>query len=268
MTVQSSETQHLEEGVWWETVPGYRVLLVVLACAALFHVGGLLSGFFSSAYRSLPRIDQIRWNLRLIAFIHALISTVIGLYVFHFEPLLWEDPVDGWSDLCWWISPVTCGYMFFDLVLVLWNFKIVLDNPMIVAHHIYILAGSLLFWAQAPLAWGYCCNLMVTELSTLFLHINAFFLMTESPKGKLYVTNGLALFFAFTHRLAVSAYLVYWLYSVRHEVMAVSPFVFYFYFTGSVLLGLLNLYWYWEIFYRVLQHFFPSLLTRQKTKLL
>lgn len=67
--------------------------------------------------------------------------------------------------------------------------------------------GGILYWLYAPVAWGYCwcvtqsifkqitellfkppceccSNLMVTELSTIFLHINAFFLMSKAASGK------------------------------------------------------------------------------------
>lgn len=98
-------------------------------------------------------------------------------------------------------------------------------------------------------------NLMVTELSTIFLHINAFFLMTDSAKGKvcallradktasdshisnriqIFVTNGLCLLFAFTHRVIISLYLTHWLYTMSHEIMRVSPFLYGSYIHGSL----------------------------------
>jgi hypothetical protein len=72
------------------------------------------------------------------------------------------------------------------------------------------------------------------------------------------VANGLCLLFAFTHRVAVSLYLTYWLYTVSHEIMSVSPGLYNFLFYGSVVLALMNINWYSTLVMRVVQHFLPS----------
>jgi len=249
-------------------VPAYGVIVAIGLWGGVYLLGDLVSSRLSKSYASFSPAEKLRWNLRVVAFVHALVSSVAGFRVYYHDTQLWDNPISGWSDLCYLVSPLTWGYMLFDLVFVTWNWNAVAaENPAIILHHLYILVGGFLYWMYAPVAWGYCCNLMVTELSTIFLHINGFYMMTDSAKGNIYAANGMCLLFAFTHRVAVSLYLTYWLYTVSHEIMSVSPGLYNFLFYGSVVLALMNINWYSTLVMRVVQHFLPSLSQEKDDKL-
>jgi len=250
----------------WLVIPTTRVVVSVCIFYAIFLLGGRISSWLSDSYNTLSAVDKIRWNLRVVALTHALASTAAGFRIYYYDTQLWDDPIGGWSELCYFMSPWTWGYMLFDLAFLVWNYAIAMENPVIILHHLYILIGGALYWIYAPVAWGYCCNLMVTELSTIFLHINAFYLMSGAPKGKLFVANGLSLLVAFTYRVVISLHLTYWLYVKNEEISSVAPALYNFLFGGSIVLGAMNINWYIVLLMHVVRHFFPSVKTTENKR--
>ncbi len=83
---------------------------------------------------------------------------------------------------------------------------------------------------------------------------------------QIYTLNGLLLLVAFTHRVVISAYFTYWIWSVQDQILRVSSFWFSFLFIGSIVLGGMNAYWYCELVKRVVYHFVPSL-AKDKAKM-
>ncbi|KAL6068911.1 Transmembrane protein 56-like [Balamuthia mandrillaris] len=277
---------YVEDHGFWSVVPLKTLCAVFLACVTLSFLSDKACHFLFEPYKRFSRHDRIRWNLRVIALIHASIATVVGFRIFHFELPIFRDVIAGWSDSCYMMSPLTTGYMIFDLLVLCSNSKLLNDSPSILLHHLYIISGGILFWVYAPVAWGYCCSLMVTELSTIFLHFNAFFLLLDQysllnlqnnnnnkeisrpqqaqpfqwRKTRVYQLNGILLLLAFTHRTVISFYFSYWLWSVQGDVRRVSEGWYLFLFCGSLLLAGLNSYWYSLLCRAVLQHFAPKLL--------
>ncbi len=45
-------------------IPIARIVVVLFCCCTLHLLGDFISSKCSSTYRSLPKVDKIRWNLR------------------------------------------------------------------------------------------------------------------------------------------------------------------------------------------------------------
>ncbi|KAL6041154.1 Transmembrane protein 56-like [Balamuthia mandrillaris] len=144
---------YLEDHGFWSVVPLKSLCAVFLTCVTLSFLSDKACCFLFEPYKHFSRHDRIRWNLRVIALIHASIATVVGFRIFHFELPIFRDVIAGWSDSCYMMSPLTTGYMIFDLLVLCSNSKLLNDSPSILLHHLYIISGGILFWVYAPVAW-------------------------------------------------------------------------------------------------------------------
>jgi len=91
------------------------------------------------------------------------------------------------------------------------------------------------------------CSLMVTELSTVFLHLHSLFNICGMEKSKVAKVNIALFMISFTHRIGMSFWYIYWLFTKQDDILRVSSFWFYFLAIGSVGLGALNCYWYYLV---------------------
>jgi len=239
-------------------VPVGRIVAVVASFFALYFASNFICLRTIKSYKTFSFLDKVRWNLGAVALLHAFVSAVAGFRIFYYDHQIFDDPVSGWSDLCYTMSPWTWGFMIFDLFMVLFHFELLIEMPTVLLHHAYILTGGFLFWVYAPVGWGYCCSLMITELSTVMLHFNTFMIMCRWTSNLVYVANGLGLVVAFTHRTTMSAWFVWWIWNVGDSVRRVSEFWYWFLLLGSLVMLAMNVNWYCQLIAKVLEFFFKK----------
>ncbi|XP_015747054.2 transmembrane protein 56-B-like isoform X1 [Python bivittatus] len=107
-----------------------------------------LSLSLSPSYSSLPSVKQSEWNSRCVSTLHAMIVGLFCLYILWFDDAVNANPI--WGDP-WLVKlnvAVTCGYLLYDLLLLVRYWK-TLGDSLFVCHHLaalyaygYVLVSS------------------------------------------------------------------------------------------------------------------------------
>lgn len=157
----------------------------------LFHfVSYWFSARVSSGYNSLSIDKKIEWNSRVVSTCHSLLVGIFGLYLFFFDEATITDPL--WGDPTYVnINIATAsGYLISDLLIILFNWKVIGDKFFII-HHCAALTAYYFVLTTGALA--YIANFrLLAELSSPFVNQRWFFEALKYPKfSKANVINGI-----------------------------------------------------------------------------
>ena len=165
----------------------------------------------------------------------------------------------GGSDIRHFYMMITAGYLAYDLVLCLRHFKTLGELTTLIHHVVILVAYSLgLFFHFGTFYMGF---FLVNEISTPFLNIRWFLFMTGRQSGKLYDWNAYALTLTFfVSRVVLN------LIAVEHMTRGFFRFyaelitrpglpigVLYFLPILAWTHVIINIYWFWLIFEKVLR---------------
>ncbi|XP_015668778.1 transmembrane protein 56-B-like [Protobothrops mucrosquamatus] len=221
-----------------------------------------LSLSLSPSYSSLPSVKQSEWNSRCVSTLHAVIVGLFCLYILWYDDAINANPI--WGDP-WLVKlnvAVTCGYLLYDLLLLVRYWK-TLGDSLFVCHHLVALYayGYVLSRGVLP----YFANFrLLSEFSTPFVNLRWFLDAAGWPRtSRLVLANGLAMTVVFFMvRIAVipSYYMqVYsWYGTPEYERLGLGVQLAW--IGPSIALEMLNLVW----MYRIVRGFYRALY-RSKT---
>uniref|UniRef100_A0A8C1UXP5 TLC domain containing 4b n=1 Tax=Cyprinus carpio TaxID=7962 RepID=A0A8C1UXP5_CYPCA len=159
-------------------------------------VSPVLSSNFTQGYGKLPPNKLNDWNSRLVSTVHALIVGLFCVYILWYDDAVNEDPFWGDPNLVKLNVAITCGYLFYDLVLLACNWS-AMGDVFFVCHHLAALYayGFVLTRGALP----YFANFrLISELSTPFVNQRWFFEALGYPRTHpLVVGNGVAMAIVF-----------------------------------------------------------------------
>ncbi|NP_001005924.1 TLC domain-containing protein 4-B isoform 1 [Danio rerio] len=212
-------------------------------------VSPVLSSNFTQGYGKLPPNKLNDWNSRLVSTVHALIVGLFCLYILWYDDAVNEDPVWGDPNLVKLNVAITCGYLFYDLLLLACNWS-TMGDVFFVCHHLAALYayGYVLTRGVLP----YFANFrLISELSTPFVNQRWFFEALAYPRThQLVVANGIAMAVVFfLVRIAVMP--PYWakvfgiIYSPTFEKLGLAIQVAW--IISCVCLDILNIIWMYKI---------------------
>ncbi|XP_075758467.1 TLC domain-containing protein 4-like [Pelodiscus sinensis] len=151
-----------------------------------------LSLALSPHYGRLPSGKKQEWNSRCVSTLHALIVGLFCLYILYFDEAINANPIWGDPYLVKLNVAITCGYLLYDLLLLLRYWKM-LGDSLFVCHHLVALYayGYVLSRGVLP----YFANFrLLSELSTPFVNLRWFFDTVGQPRSSWFVlANGLAM---------------------------------------------------------------------------
>uniref|UniRef100_A0A803SXP2 TLC domain-containing protein n=1 Tax=Anolis carolinensis TaxID=28377 RepID=A0A803SXP2_ANOCA len=198
--------------------------------------------------------QQRRW--RCVSTLHALIVGLFCLYILWFDDAVNANPI--WGDP-WLVKlnvAITCGYLLYDLLLLMRYWR-TLGDSLFVCHHLaalyaygYVLSrGVLPFFANFRL---------ISELSTPFVNLRWFLDTAGWPRSSwLVLANGLAMMVVFfVVRIAVIpsyyAQVYFWYGTPEYERLGL--WVQLAWIVPSVALEVLNVVW----MYRIIRGFYRA----------
>ncbi|KAI5300622.1 hypothetical protein KEM56_002318 [Ascosphaera pollenicola] len=195
-----------------------------LIISFLFYqsIHSFFSPFFSSrlfpqTYPSLNRRTRLNWDIHVVAFVQAIVISVLSLYVefFDSERNAIVAPVDrmfGYSLSSGTVGTMAAGYFLWDTLVCLRYFK--LFGPGMLAHGISAL--SVYFAGFRPFSNYYSSTFLLYELSSPFLNIHWFCDKLALTGSSIQWYNGMLLLASF-----LSARLVWGTYqSIRFNIDA------------------------------------------------
>ncbi|XP_050780573.1 TLC domain-containing protein 4-like [Gopherus flavomarginatus] len=214
-----------------------------------------LSLALSRHYSSLTAVKKCEWNSRCVSTLHALIVGLFCLYILFFDEAINANPIWGDPDLVKFNVAISCGYLLYDLLLLLRYWK-TLGDSLFVCHHLVALYayGYVLSRGVLP----YFANFrLLSELSTPFVNLRWFFDTVGQPRSSWFVlANGLAMTVVFfLVRIAVIpsyyARMLAWYGTPEYARLGLAVQVAW--IVPSLALEVLNLVWMYKIirgFYR------------------
>lgn len=155
-------------------------------------VSHLISISVFQGYKKLAAEKQTEWNSRCVSTIHALIVGFFCLYILWFDDAVNSDPVWGDPRIVKMNVAVTCGYLIYDLLLLIRYWKL-MGDVFFICHHLAALYayGYVLSRGVLP----YFANFrLISEISTPFVNQRWFFDALHYPRSSRPVLfNGVAM---------------------------------------------------------------------------
>ncbi|KAH0628702.1 hypothetical protein JD844_010131 [Phrynosoma platyrhinos] len=220
-----------------------------------------LSLSLSPSYSTLSSVKQSEWNSRYttlgcVSTLHAIIVGLFCLYILWYDDAINANPI--WGDP-WLVKlnvAITCGYLLYDLLLLVRYWR-TLGDSLFVCHHLAALYayGYVLSRGVLP----YFANFrLLSELSTPFVNLR-WFLDTAgwSRSSWLVMANGLAMMVVFFMvRIAVIptyyAQVYFWYGTPEYERLGLGVQLAW--IGPSIALEVLNVIW----MYRIIRGFYRA----------
>ncbi|EPS66679.1 hypothetical protein M569_08102, partial [Genlisea aurea] len=229
----------------------YSILAGTLICKIVYDLTNAISGAFVIAYTKLTSQQKLEWNNRGFSTFHSIVVTCGCLY-FLFISDLFKDSENGPSIV--YRSSVSSdallgfslGYFLSDLAMILYYYP-ALGGYEYIVHH-----GLSLFSIFQSLTLSqvqfYTMMVLFTEVTTPFVNLRWYLDVSGLKNGKIYLWNGVALFFGWlAARIVLFLYLLYHAYLHFDEVRQVSGVCFYTLFCVPPALAAMNVYWFSKI---------------------
>lgn len=163
----------------------------------LFHyLSAKISIYFCNGYRTLTDFQKIEWNSRVVSTFHALLVGVVCLYLLWYDDAVNADPIWGDPTRIKLNVGLAAGYLFSDLLLLLWYWQAVGDMYFII-HHLTALYAYYYVLGEGMLP--YFANFrLIAEFSTPFVNQRWFLEALCYPKtSKPNIINGLLMAMVF-----------------------------------------------------------------------
>ncbi|XP_046852175.1 TLC domain-containing protein 4-like [Xenia sp. Carnegie-2017] len=245
----------------------YLSMITSILCLGLFFCSSKLSHFISSTYLQLSFKDKINWNTRITSNIHAVVVTSLALYAFFYDEATLADSFWYTNSIIVRIGiSITFGFIFTDLLIILWYYDCFQEINFIIHHLMVLLAyyfvvgkGYLLFFANIR---------QIAELSTPFVNQRWFYHITGQPRhSRLFVQNGIIMVFAFfLGRIVFIPYFYFKTLSVWSDPkrIALGPVVSFLWIFTTIVLDVLNIFWFFKMIQGCVKLFFPYFSTKSK----
>lgn len=212
----------------------------------LFHfVSCWFSARVSSGYNSLSIDKKIEWNSRVVSTCHSLLVGTFGLYLFFFDEATIADPLWGDPTFVNINIATASGYLISDLLIILFNWKVIGDKCFIL-HHCTALTAYYFVLRYGTLA--YIANYrLLAELSSPFVNQRWFFEALKYPKfSKVNVINGILMTVVF---FIVRIIAIPPMYSYFYSVYGTEPYIRFgsviqfFWISTCIVLDVMNIMW-------------------------
>ncbi|KAL7201275.1 hypothetical protein ACSBR1_033057 [Camellia fascicularis] len=217
----------------------------------VYELTGVVSLLFFKGYAKLNDAEKLEWNNRGFSTFHALVVAVASVYLLLFSDLFDENYdnkliVHRSSTLSDTILGISIGYFLSDLAMILWNYP-ALGGMVYVLHH-----GLSMFSIFLSLVHGqgqfYILMVLFTESTTPFVNLRWYLDVAGQKNSKLYVCNGVALFFGWlVARILLFIFCFYHLLTHFDQVKQMMPLAFYSLLAVPPVLAVMNLFWFWKI---------------------
>ncbi|XP_015263039.1 PREDICTED: transmembrane protein 56-B-like [Gekko japonicus] len=147
-------------------------------------------------YSALPPVKRSEWNSRCVSTVHAMVVGLFCLYILWYDDAVNANPIWGEPRLVKLNVAITCGYLLYDLLLLIRYWR-TLGDSLFVCHHLAALYayGYVLSRGVLP----YFANFrLLSELSTPFVNLRWFLDTVGWPRSSwLALANGLAMTMVF-----------------------------------------------------------------------
>ncbi|KAG9155384.1 hypothetical protein Leryth_017915 [Lithospermum erythrorhizon] len=223
----------------------------IVMCKIVYDLTGAISPFFFKGYAKLNSAQKVEWKNRGFSTFHAIVVAVASLCLLLVSDLFSESSqseliVNRTSNVSDSILGVSIGYFLTDLAMILYHFP-ALGGVEYVLHHglsMFAIIQSLLS-GQALI---YILMVLFSESTTPFINLRWYLDVAGKKSSKLYVGNGVALFFGWlVARIMLFIYLFFHIYVHFDQVKKIYPLGFYTLLTVAPILVVMNVNWFWKI---------------------
>ncbi|TGZ70645.1 hypothetical protein CRM22_003085 [Opisthorchis felineus] len=170
------------------------------------------SGLWFKNYDQLKRPLYFEWNGRCTSTFHAIVVCMCSIWCLLFHDELWTNKLFNTDCLSRTTLAVSCGYMIYDLITMIWYTGGV---PLLtyIVHHLVVIIGDILI-LKHNFGMFYVHYKLLTELSTPLVNLRWFILRVGySPKHPAFSLTTVALCVCFvTVRLIGSIPYWFWLH--------------------------------------------------------
>eukprot|EP01018_Ginkgo_biloba_P029953 Gb_25832 [translate_table: standard] len=111
----------IAEPIFWFT----SVIAGILMCKIFYNATKILTPLYFKGYHKLTKAEQIEWNNRGFSTAHAVLVSVVSIYLLFVSDIFRDNVQDGPvtlrnSPFSTFILGVSIGYFLSDLVMILW----------------------------------------------------------------------------------------------------------------------------------------------------
>ncbi|XP_061347790.1 uncharacterized protein LOC133293261 isoform X2 [Gastrolobium bilobum] len=179
----------------------------IISCLLVHTSTAILSSLLFKVYGKLSSAEKIEWNNRGFSTFHALFVSSASFYLLILSDIFDEDSNDDLvinrsSTLSNTVLGVSVGYFLTDLAMILWHFP-ALGGLEYVLHH-----GLSMFSIVLSLLSGqvqiYVLMVLFSESTTPFVNLRWYLDIAGLKNTKLYIGNGIALFFGWLQGFSCS----------------------------------------------------------------
>uniref|UniRef100_A0A0R0GMN4 TLC domain-containing protein n=1 Tax=Glycine max TaxID=3847 RepID=A0A0R0GMN4_SOYBN len=202
-------------------------------------------------YGKLSSEEKIEWNNRGFSTFHALFVSSASFYLLILSDVFNVNSQDDIvinrsSRLSDTVLGVSIGYFLTDLAMILWNFPALGGLEYVLHHGISI--GSITLCLLSGQVHIYILMVLFSESTTPFVNLRWYLDVAGLKSSKLYIWNGIALFFGWlVARIFLFMFLFYHIGTRLDEVKEVFLFGFYTLIMVPSVLAVLNIFWFWKI---------------------
>ncbi|KAK7387321.1 hypothetical protein VNO78_28039 [Psophocarpus tetragonolobus] len=223
----------------------------IIFCVIVYRLTAILSSLLFTGYAKLSTAEKIEWNNRGFSTFHALFASCISFYLLVLSDIFNKDSqeelvINRSSTFSNSVLGISIGYFLADLAMILWNFP-ALGGMEYVLHH-----GLSMFSIIQSLLSGqgqiYILMVLFSESTTPFVNLRWHLDIAGRKSSKLYVWNGIALFFGWLiARIILFMYFFIHMWTHFDEVKEIFPLGFYSLIVVPPVLATMNLFWFWKI---------------------
>ncbi|RDY07960.1 Transmembrane protein 56-B [Mucuna pruriens] len=209
----------------------------IILCFLVYTSTAILSSLLFKGYGKLSSVEKSEWNNRGFSTFHALFVSSASFYLLVLSDVFTVKSHDDLvinksSTLSDSVLGISIGYFLTDLAMILWSFP-ALGGLEYVLHH-GLSVGSITLSLLTGQVQIYILMVLFSESTTPFVNLRWYLDIAGLKSSKLYIWNGVALFFG-------------WLVK-EVFIFGVYPLLM----VPSVL-AVLNIFWFWKIAKGLLQ---------------
>ncbi|TKY56630.1 Transmembrane protein 56-B [Spatholobus suberectus] len=223
----------------------------IILCVLVYTSTAILSSLLFKGYGKLSSVEKIEWNNRGFSTFHALFVSSSSFYLLILSDVFnvksHDDVVINRSSrLSDTVLGISIGYFLTDLAMILWNFPALGGLEYVLHHGLSI--GSITLSLLSGQVHIYILMVLFSESTTPFVNLRWYLDIAGLKSSKLYIWNGIALFFGWlVARIFLFMFLFYDIGTRFDEVKEVFLFGFYTLIMVPSVLAVLNIFWFWKI---------------------
>jgi hypothetical protein len=223
----------------------------IVMCKIVYELTGIVSLSFYKGYTKLNNAEKVEWNNRGFSTVHAVIVSVAAVYLLLISDLFDETSneeliIDRRSKFSDFILGFSLGYFITDLSMILWYLPALGGKEYVLHHGLSMI--SILQSLVSGQGLIYILMVLFTESTTPFVNLRWYLDLAGRKNSKLYVFNGVALFFGWLiARILLFVYFFYHMFTHYDQVKEVYTVGFYSLVTIPPIISAMNLFWFWKI---------------------